>query len=97
MSKFKAGDLVYCPQMGYGIFTLHENRRKNTRLPFIIYYNNKFPEFITADGKFLAYHKAAIIFHATPENQKKLEHLHGIKLEDAPTKPTGEAITELPK
>ena len=38
--------------------------------------------------------KAVSIFHATPEKQKQLEDLHGIKLEDAPFKPTSKEIVK---
>lgn len=90
MSKeFKAGDLVYYPQMGHGIFIVQSPRRSIT-YPVKICQDGGFTEFLTADGKMYESDKAAIIFHATPENYALLKQLHGVEFEEPP-------IMELPE
>lgn len=91
--QFKAGDLVYYPQMGCGIFSL-QAVRKSIMYPIKICRENGFEEFLTADGKLYDHDQAAMIFHATPENQQLLEQLHGIKLQDAPVAPTSKEIVQ---
>ena len=94
MSKeFKAGDLVYCPQLDQCVFTVQPSQRYPTHL-FKICRDDSLAWFLTAEGKLYEFHEAAIIFHATHENQRILEQLHGIKLEDAPDKPTSRDIVK---
>ena len=89
--KFKVGDLVYYPQLGHGIFTLKMSYNL-LNYPVRISKGDFDELTFTADGKLYEDDKAATIFHATPENQRLLEQLHGIKLEDAPVKPTSHEI-----
>lgn len=90
MSKFKAGDLVYCPQLGQGVFTVQASQRYPTH-PFKICRDDCLAWFLTAEGKLYEFNKAAIIFHATPRTHALLEELHGVEFEKPPSK----AITEL--
>lgn len=62
--QFKAGDLVYYPQMGCGIFSL-QAVRKSIMYPIKIC-RDDFAEFLTEDGKLYDHDQAAMIFHATP-------------------------------
>ena len=93
MSKFKAGDPVYYPQLGHNIYRLQPTT--SNPYPVKIYLGDKLEESFTGDGKLCEHDKAATLFHATPENQKKLEQLHGIKLEDTSPKPTSKEIIKM--
>lgn len=92
MSKFKAGDLVYYPQMGCGIFTL-QAVRKSIMYPIKIC-RDDFAEFLTEDGKLYDHDQAAMIFHATPENHELLEKLYGVEFEKPPVKLTSREIIQ---
>ena len=93
MSKeFKAGDKVYYPQAGHSIFEVQKHPLIEYALK--IYPDNGTAEIFTEDGKRYSADKAVSICHTTPEKQKQLEELHGIKLEDASVKPTSKEIVK---
>ena len=93
MNKFKAGDKVYCPQAGHNVFEVQKHS-KSSEYSLKIYLDDGTVETFTENGKKYSNDKAVSIFYATPEKQKQLEALHGIKLEDAPAKPTSLEIIQ---
>ena len=93
MNKFKAGDKVYYPLRSTKVLTVYEQDVPD-EYSLKIYLDDGTAETFTEDGKKYSTDKAVPIFHATPETQRLLEHLHGIKLEDASVKPTSKEIVK---
>ena len=81
MSKFKAGDLVYYPPLGNGIYRLEETAFG--MLTLRILKDDFLEELFRADGKI-----------RERENQQLLEQARSLKLEDAPPKPTSSEIIQ---
>ena len=92
MSKFKAGDLVYYPQLGHGIYRLQETGLDVW--PLIIRRDYFSKKRFRADGKIFGSDKAATIFHATPEVHEQLERLYGVEFEKPSVKPTSLEIIQ---
>ena len=94
MSKFKAGDPVYYPQLGNDVYRLQPTTFDTH--PVKIYLGDKLAELFTRDGKLLEHDKTATIFHATPKNRRLLEQLHDVELESPPIKKSnGETVKTL--
>lgn len=91
--KFKAGDKVYYPQMGSVIFTVRENIAGGDYAISLTRNGERF-EYLTDEGRLYERDLVPSLHHATPENQKLLEKLYGITLEDAPVVPTSREIIE---
>ena len=94
MSKFKAGDKVYCPHVGTQIFTLEDNDSVNYPLCFT-YYNDggyKVSITFTLEGMEVKEYKTPQIFHATPEMKAKLDDLYGVEFEEPQAKPASKEI-----
>lgn len=77
--EFKAGDNVYCPDQSTDIYIL-EGYSPGTGFP--VWIKNK--ESFTLDGKRFRDGKVPSIFHATPENCRKLSEFYGIEFEQPP-------------
>ena len=89
--EFKVGDKVYFPFVDGQIYTLKAHDGKSYPLAIE---SDSFFESFTLRGYNYADNHLPSIFHATPETQRLLEQLHGIKLEDAPVKPTSREIIQ---
>ena len=94
MSKFKAGDLVYYPNMGGEVFKLKGSLGSDT-YPVCIYldYGDDYKVIpFTSTGFMSATYKLPQIFHATPEMKAKLEEFYGVEFKEPPPKPTSSEI-----
>jgi len=90
MSKFKEGDLVYCPSQGTKIFTLYSGGGTHPQ-PLMLYDGDIALGVFNAngcDGEV----DVPKLFHATPENKEKLEALYGVEFEPPPAIPTSRDI-----
>ena len=73
--QFKAGDEVYCPQMGKLVYMLDEIPHNP-----IYFYLAGFAS-LDVNGKVSPRHNVPAIFHATPENKALLEALYKCEFE----------------
>lgn len=96
MSKFKAGDKVYCPHVGTQIFTLEDNDSVHYPLCFTYYDDDgcKLCITFTLAGMELKDYKTPQIFHATPEMKAKLEDFYSVEFEASPVNPTSKDIIQ---
>ncbi len=90
MATFKAGDKVYCPMFGTEVYTLkeHPNMQFSTMLKSI----GGTYETFTETGTYHIGMGVPSIFHATPENRKKLEDLYGLEFEEPKRKLKGSEL-----
>lgn len=74
--EFKAGDKVYCPMLGTGVYTLFDTKR--TTYPIGIR-----GERFTSSGRFYNMHPESVsaLYPVTKENHRLLSKLHGVEFE----------------
>ena len=91
--KFKVGDKVYCPMYSTSILKVFRNTSgcNLDSHPLEIVVGGD--DILTNDGK-IGNDVLPSIFHATPENQAKLEAFHGIPFEPASSKLTPKEIIQ---
>lgn len=77
MSKFKAGDKVYCPLQGTKIYVVNHE----VDSPDILYLTIRHFKFNQQGIRHEFSDKIPYVFHATLDNQKHLEALYGITFE----------------
>ena len=91
-NEFKAGDLVYFPQVSNKIFKL-EDPGISEYYPLIIA-NDPYPMCFTSEGKMSFEHERQTIFHATEENCELLSSLYGVEFEKPKPRPTPRQVIE---
>lgn len=90
--EFKTGDKVYYPSKGTRVFTVSDSN-SDSILPIAIYEDQSLLCLFNRYGS-RSSDVLPSIFHATPENQEKLEALYGRKFEAPPVKPTSRDIIQ---
>lgn len=101
-AKFKAGDLVYCPNLTSDILTLkhtiayQESKKKLDSIPFFVFELSYSPFGWSGSHKFLSAvneygcrdsHQSPVIFHANQQNYELLSQLYpNITFEQPPKK-----------
>lgn len=93
MSKFKAGDKVYCPKLSHKVVTLQETTENFGYYPLTVIKNGTTYCF-TVDGKHNSLDEVPSLHHATEENHALLEKLYGMKFEAPPIKPSSKDIIQ---
>ena len=93
MAKFKVGDKVYFPMRTIKVCTLTET--KSMSYPLSVFLNRDL-EACTTSGELYENSGISCIFHATEENRKLLEKLHGVEFEAVPPK-TRTVTFEIPE
>ena len=93
MSNFKAGNQVYYPELSTKILTVCSSPQ-DEEIDYItsLYPLNVGGCTITLDGKSHTSNELPCIFHATTENQTKLEQLYNVEFEKPASKPTSKEI-----
>lgn len=77
--KFQVDDKVYCPTLGNKIYRLNGTRSGTSPLHITSKEGGNF--LLTENGCIHTQQGYPIVFHATPENHKKLEALYGVEFE----------------
>lgn len=94
MSNFNIGDKVYFPEESTKVLTVCANSRSPRNYDTENYPLDVNGYSVTLDGKIWVSKNLPCIFHATAENQAKLEALYGIEFEAPPVKPTPKEIIQ---
>lgn len=82
MKTFKAGDLVYCPKIGTGVYTLERSAGGESAVPYVLKIETVARvEAFTDHGYWFIGNAFPVIFKATEKNRKRLSKLYGVEFD----------------
>jgi hypothetical protein len=87
-NEFKAGDLVYWPSRGAGVFSTVGYKLQSYPLTI-----SDHDACFTVDGRFNKIDILPALFHATQKNKVALEALYGVEFEAPPVELSGSDLT----